>query len=41
MGYKNIYPLPYSIPLEKIRPLGVEKENVLSPMIPGDKSTYI
>lgn len=41
MGYKNIYPLPYSIPLEKIRPLGREKEDVLSPMIPGDKSTYI
>ncbi len=37
----NIYPLAYSIPLEKIKNLNTDKIRTISEMIPGNKKTYI
>jgi len=37
----NIYPLAYSIPLAKIRPINYVKKRVVSLMLPGKTDTYI
>ena len=39
--YKNIYPLSYSIPEEKIKLISKNKINIISPLIPGKLDTYI